>query len=270
VFSPVAVDVIVDLQGAFVPGEGGQRYAPLDAPSRLVDTRGGEVPTRVVVSIPGAVPHTPNIDDAVGPGNPGASIPDVTAVTVNLTAVAVSGEGGYLSAYPCDGATPGVSNVNFGPGETVAGSAYVPVDANATICVAVTGAAHVLVDLTGTFGATGTLLFTPATPTRVLDTRNGAGGWIGRLRVGQRISTAVVPAGAVAVTGTLTAVNVTAAGFLSAAATLPDTPTTSNLNVGASATIANSVTTGVRADGSLDVYSSTAADVLVDVTGWWS
>ena len=35
-----------------------------------------------------------------------------------------------------------------------------------------------IVDLLGTWGATG-LWYQPATPTRLLDTRSGAGGWLG-------------------------------------------------------------------------------------------
>lgn len=247
VFSPVAVNVIVDLQGAFVPGDGGQRYAALSEPQRLLDTRGGAAPALVQVRVPD---HS-------------------TAVTVNLTATSPTGTG-YLTAYPCGGAAPGVSNVNFTAGETVAGSAYVPVSAEGTICIAAVGGPQILVDLTGTFGIGGTLAFTPAVPTRVLDTRSGVGGWVGRLKGGQRITLPVVPAGASAVTGTVTAVGASADGFVSAAATLTASPSTSNLNVARGGTIANSVTTGVRPDGSLQVFSSTIADVLVDVTGWWS
>ena len=39
------------------------------------------------------------------------------------------------SAYPCGGAVPDVSNVNWGPGEIVAGAAFVPVAADGTFCV---------------------------------------------------------------------------------------------------------------------------------------
>ena len=168
------------------------------------------------------------------------------------------------------GAVPEVSNVNFGPGETVAGSAYVPVSAAGTFCVSSVGSPHVLVDLTGVFGPSGTLAFTPATPTRVLDTRSGAGGWIGRLGTGQHIRTAMTPAGASAVTGTVTAVDALADAFVSVAATLPPEPGTSNLNVARRATIANSVTTSVDAAGSLDAYASAPTHLLFDVTGWWA
>lgn len=258
VYSPVETGVIVDLQGAFVPagdgesgGEAGLRYSALTEPSRLVDTRSGAREQMITVQVP-----------------PGAGGGDAAAVTVNLTA-AEPEQTGYLTAYPCGAAVPVVSNVNFGPGETVAGSAYVPLSEAGTFCVASVGAPHVLVDLTGVFSPTGTLAFTPSAPVRVLDTRSGAGGWIGRLSRDQQIATPVVPSGASAVTGTVTAVDASG-GFVSVAAALPPTPTTSNLNVAAGATIANSVTTSVEADGSLAAYASAPLHLLFDVTGWWA
>ena len=247
VYSPVAVNVLVDLQGAFVPGTSKLRYSALTEPQRVADTRNGARPTTVEVAAP-----------------PGAD-----AVTVNLTAASPTGTG-YLTAYPCGGAAvPDVSNVNFTAGETVAGSAYVPVGADGKICVSAVGGPHVLVDLTGTFSASGTHVHPGRAHARARHAQ-----WLGRVdrptRRGQEIAAPVVPAGATAVTGTVTAVDASAAGFVSTAADLDGTPSTSNLNVGAGGTIANSVTTGVRSDGALEIFSSTIADVLVDVTGWWS
>jgi hypothetical protein len=80
----------------------------------------------------------------------------------------------------------------------------------------------------------------------------------------------VVPAGAAAVTGTVTAVDAAADAFASTAASLPDVPGTSNLNVTRGGTIANSVTTAVAADSTLEAYASAPAHLLFDVTGWWS
>jgi hypothetical protein len=252
VYSPVRTNVIIDLQGAFVPADGGGgatglRYQALGEPSRLVDTRSGERMQLITISAP-----------------PGAA-----AVTVNLTATSPL-QTGYLSAYPCGDSVPAVSNVNFTPGETIAGSAYVPVGPSGTFCVASVGQPHVLVDLTGVFGPSGTLAFTPSVPTRVLDTRSGTGGWIGRLGSAQHVRTAVVPPGASAVTGTITAVDAASDAFVSLAATLPSTPGTSNANVARGGTIANSVTTSVAVDSSLEAYASAPAHLLFDVTGWWS
>lgn len=253
VYSPVAANLIVDLQGAFLPAPDGAplpglRYTPLAEPARLADTRGGARPQMVEVAVPAGA----------------------AAVTINLTAAEPQATG-YLTASPCGGGAPTVSNVNFGPGETAAGSAYVPVGPAGTICVFTVGSPHVLVDLTGTFAADGALRFIPAAPTRVLDTRSGSGGWIGRLGAGQSVDAVTTPPGATAVTGTLTAIEPVAATFVSALASKPTgTPSTSNLNAAKATVIANSVTTSVAADGHLWLYSAEPTHLLVDVTGWWT
>jgi hypothetical protein len=161
-----------------------------------------------------------------------------------------------------------VSNVNFGPLEPVAGAAFVPVSPGGTICVASSTAVDVIVDVTGTFSATGSLAFVPAEPGRVLDTRNGAGGWSPILGGDQTIDARVVPAGAVAVTGTLTLVEPLRESFLTAWGCGPE-PSTSNVNAGRSLVLANALTTGVSADGRLCVRGPAVTHVLFDTTGWW-
>src|SRR5690606_12835329 len=111
VYTESAGDVIVDLQGAFVP-DGGDRLTTVDA-ARLVDTRTtGRSP---LLEIP--VPD-----------------PTVAAVAVNLTAVKADGVG-FLTADGCGEQIPAVSNLNYLASEPVAGAAIVPVSDAGTICV---------------------------------------------------------------------------------------------------------------------------------------
>ncbi len=243
VFTSAASDVIVDVQGAFVPDA--QRLTT-QAPERLADTRAtGRVGTLVVSAPAGA-----------------------DAVAVNLTATG-SASSGYLSAYPCGGATPEVSNVNFGPGETIAGSAFVPVGDDGTVCVFASTPVDVIVDLTGTFSPAGALAFTPAVPTRVYDTRNAIGGWAPIQGVGQTVDVRAAPDSAVAVTGTLTMVGPPWPGFVTAYG-CGALPPTSNVNAASSVTLANSVTVGLAAGGRLCLQTSTMSHVLFDTSGWWA
>ena len=124
-----------------------------------------------------------------------------TAVAVTLTVVN-GATAGFVSAYPCGGTVPVVANVNWGPGEIVAGAAFVPVAADGTFCVFANSPVDVVVDLTGTFGPTQTLRFVPSSPTRMVDTR-APGQWKGPIGRGQTIDVAAAPSDAVAVTGTL-------------------------------------------------------------------
>jgi hypothetical protein len=190
------------------------------------------------------------------------------AVALNLTALG-AGATGYLSAYPCGGAVPEVSNVNFGAGETIAGAAYVPVGADGAVCVYSNVAVDVIVDLTGTFEDAGALAFTPAVPTRVYDTRNAIGGWSPIHGLAQTTDMRVAPDAAVAVTGTLTLVSPVTAGYLTAfgCATMPPT---SNLNAAPREVLANALTVGLGPSGRMCIFSSSTAHVLFDTSGWWA
>lgn len=245
VFTRAAGHVIVDLQGAFVPGPGGVGFAPLATPERLLDTRTtGRAPVLQVTAPAGA-----------------------SAVAVNLTATGAAAPG-WLKAYPCDTEPPEVSNVNYFPGETVASLAFVPVSPAGTFCVQSLVGVDVIVDITGTFGPDAPLRFVPATPTRVLDTRTGLGGWAPIHGSGQTIDTRVVPEGARAVTGTLTFVAPMRPGWLKAYG-CGTQPETSNVNALPGTVMANAATLGVSDTGRLCITALAATNTLFDVTGWW-
>lgn len=244
VLSSAAADVIVDLQGAFVPV--GARLSPV-TPTRLLDTR--ETGRAQVLEL--------------------AAPAGATAVALNLT-VTGAAVPGFLTAYPCGGALPSVSNVNFGPGETVAGAGFVRVGDGGTVCVFTnTPDVDVVVDLTGTFAADGALRFTPAVPTRVYDTRDGTGGWTPVQGGGQTVDVRVAPPEAAAVTGTLTLVTPSNNGFLTAFGCGP-VPLASNVNAPRGGVLANSVTVGTAPSGRLCISAMTATHVVFDTTGWWT
>ncbi|MEZ5252186.1 MAG: hypothetical protein R2713_24140 [Ilumatobacteraceae bacterium] len=195
--------------------------------------------------------------------------PDATGVVLNLTATG-SRRAGFVTAFPCGGAVPTVSNLNFGSGETVAGAAYVPLGEGGDVCLFSNVSADVdlVADLTGVFAPSGRLAFQPAEPTRVLDTRDGTGGWTPVVGAGQVIDVRVAPSTAAAVTGTLTMVAPARDGFL----TVDECgapPPTSNVNAPRAGVLANAVTTGLAADGRLCVRASSATQVVFDTTGWW-
>ena len=240
--------VIVDLQGYFSPtGELG--FESLVTPTRLLDTR-----------------HSgrPGPDGVVAVPMPAGA--EAVAVTLTVTG---ADRGGFLSAYPCGGAPPDVSNVNFGSDEPVAGAAFVPVGDDGAICILTALAdVDVIVDLTGTFTSDGGLGLVVAPATRLLDTRSGVGGWGPRHARNARVEITAAPPEARAVTGTLTLVAPRGEGFLSAEA-CDVTSETSSVNALDAQTMANSVTVGVS-DGRLCISSSATGHTIFDVTGWWT
>ncbi|HET9520571.1 MAG TPA: hypothetical protein VFO73_05980, partial [Candidatus Limnocylindrales bacterium] len=140
--------------------------------------------------------------------------------------------------------------------------------------------AHVVLDVTGYFLADATgATFETVTPARSLDTRDGTGGVpIAPLARATPLEWQVagengIPADAAAVTGNLTMVNQTAAGFLSLGPDLPATPSTSTLNVPKGDVRANGVTVKLDGDGRLTVvYTAVAGattNIAFDVTGYY-
>jgi hypothetical protein len=245
VASYASADVIVDLQGAFVtPRPGSQRLTPLTTPARLLDTRTTGRATTHRVPVP-----------------PGAG-----AVAVTLTATRALSSG-FLTAHPCGGAVPNVSNVNYGAGEDVAGAAFVPVG-NGAICVTTSSSVDVIVDLTGTFADDAGLAFVPATPGRTIDTRSATGGWGHVHGAGQVLDARVAPAGAAAVTGTITIVTPARTSFLTAWGCGP-APTTSSVNASSGLALASALTVAVDPGGRLCVRAQHAGHTLFDTTGWW-
>ena len=241
--SYAVTDVIVDVAGAYVPGDAGSRFVPT-APTRLVDTRAGGRPGAagvVVVTVPA-----------------GSS-----AATVNLTATGPAAPG-FLTAYRCDQPRPVASNVNFGPGQTVANLAVVAVGAAGRLCVFTSSATDVVVDLLGAYGPSG-LRYQPAAPLRLLDTRDGTGGWSGRPAAFQPLDVPAVP-GAIALALTVATVAPDGDGFTTVYPCATAPPLASNLNTEAwSTATANAVVVASPAC----IVAQRRAHEVVDLSGWW-
>ena len=196
------------------------------------------------------------------------------AASVTLT-VTGNSAGGTVTVYGCDPAVPDVANLSFEPNETIAGAAFVPVSTSGTICVHVATAdaalADVIVDITGTFlhSPTG-LYFVPVFGSRLLDTRNAIGGWVGRHGAGQSLDVVAAPPGARGVTGTITVVHPTFTNYLTAYPCGEGLPPTSSVNARAGLVMANSITVGINpSDQTLCIYSFENTNTLFDVVGWW-
>ena len=109
-----------------------------------------------------------------------------------------------------------------------------------------------------------------------MDTRAGLGTTAAPLstaetRALQVAGQAGVPADAVAVAVNVTVTEPTAASYVTVWPAGAAMPTASNLNVVAGQTVANMVTVGLGTGGQIDLFNLAGdAQVLVDVTGWYS
>jgi hypothetical protein len=142
------------------------------------------------------------------------------------------------------------------------------------------GDLHPLVDrgaLAGavTFQSAANSPFVSVVPRRLMDTRDGTGGFRGRIGADNTIKLRVVgPGTGNAEVATAVALNVTAldsndAGFITVWPCDKPEPATSNLNFAAKQTVPNAVVTRISGDGFICMKASAAVGVLVDSSGWF-
>jgi hypothetical protein len=266
-FVPIACD------GRFVPPANGvgqavaAKFQPVP-PTRLLDTRTG-------LGTNAAAPLAAGCSMALTvTGFAGVPANGVTAVAVNITATAAEAAG-YLTVYPCGSVPGGTSTVNYGPGDNVANLAQVRVGASGQICIYAFAGVHVVVDISGWYGAGATSGYRPLTPTRVLDTRDGTGTGGARQAVdagravGFSVAVAGVPPDATGVILNLTSTESESDGYLTAFPCGGAVPPSSTLNYEAGRNVANEVVVGLGTNGQVCVSSFATSHVVADVLGWF-
>ena len=185
-----------------------------------------------------------------------------SGVLVRLTASAAAGNG-YLVTHPCGSPAPLVSTLSFGQGVAAVGTSIVRV-ANGAVCVTASTRVQVKVELLAAQTTSGGVGLQPITANRVLDTR-----LTGRLAAGTQVTLANsalgVPAGAQALSMTVTFVDPAAAGTLSLGF-CGQGPWKAPI----AADGVSSFAMAMRVNSSgWCLSSSVATDMIVDVTGAW-
>jgi hypothetical protein len=231
-------------------------------------------------------------------GGTNVAVPNgATAITGNLTMVGATA-GGIVALGPTESAGGDVTTVTFAAGDIRATGVTMGLGPSGTLAAVFRSASagasvNLILDVTGYFTPDSTgATYHPVTPGRVLDTRPtssaitniGLGGKFvsGVVRdfsvAGVRAlgwTSALVPAGATAVTGNLTVTNATSLGYVALGPTMTSTPSTSTLNVTAGINRANGVTITLSPAGTLAAvwvgyYAGSSVDVIFDVTGYFT
>jgi len=119
--------------------------------------------------------------------------------------------------------------------------------------------------------------YTPLTPARILDTRNGTGGLPGAIGPGATVDVQVTGRGGVPTTGvSAVAMNVTVtqptgAGYLTMFPSGTTRPLAANLNFTPGKTVPNLVVVKLGAGGKVSMFNSSGSThVIYDVAGWYS
>ena len=265
-------DFVLDVTGYFLEDNTGATYFAVD-PVRLVDSRVGNGLTTAIPS------HTVKKFDIAGRGGVPAN---ATAVTGNLSIVNQTAAG-YATLGPAVTDNPPTSTINFPAGDVRGNGVTVALAGDGSLSVVYIAPAgkktDVILDITGYYvqNLTGSKFY-PLAPGRVLDSRNGT-GLSGKFNANSARTLAIeghvgVPAAAVGVTGNLTVVNQTKAGYVAMTKTATSSPTTATLNFPVGDVRGNGVTGPLSNAGSVGlVYKAPTGaktDLILDITGYFA
>jgi len=265
-----ASHLVADVTGYFATGAATAFRSV--TPTRLLDTRDGTGGPK------GAVGAAASIDLVVG----GSALvpPAATAVVLNVTVTGPTGPG-YVTVWPSGQPMPATSSVNFGAGQTVPNLVVVGVGTAAGAAGKVSifnsgGSSHVIVDVFGYFvpGVGPSLRL--AGPRRLLDSRDGFGGFQGPLIAQRSFDLVIAGVSGVPYTASAAVVNVTvtqptAPGFLTVWGAGTPQPGVSNLNFAPGQTVPNLVCAPIGPGGAISVFNSSGTShVLVDLFGYFA
>ena len=265
--SSVSADLVIDVGGYYSPSATG-RYMPV-SPVRLMDSREGlGTPARLAAF---QVVELPVVGIAGVPTN-------ASAVALNVTGILPAVDA-YITAFPC-GSVPPTSSLNPAAGRVTPNLVMAQVSPAGTVCFFTNTDIDLVVDVVGYVSLGAQNRFSPSTPFRFTDTRDGtrpeinAGRGGARLAPGQTLVVQIagmrgVPTSARAISANLTVVGAAGRGFATA---FPcgEVPTASNVNYELANAVANAAELPLSEGGAICIYSSTAAHVIIDVNGWWS
>ena len=267
-------DLVADVEGYYLSGTPTEPGALQSlAPTRVLDTRTG-----TGAPVGKVRPYATVRLQVAGAG--GVPTSGVSAVVLNVTATAPALPG-HVTVHADGTAVPATSNLNFEPGQTVAGLVVAPVGGNGRVALVnrSAGTLDLVADVAG-YVLSGTPAqpgaYRSLAPLRLLDTRSGVGapaaavapGATARLQVGGR---AGVPTnGASAVVLTVTVTRPTASGHVTAHADGTTRPTASNVNFVRGQTVANLVVVPVGPNGRVALHngSTGSAHLIADVAGY--
>ena len=266
--------LILDVTGFFVRDTAGASYHAFD-PARVLDTRVG---TGLSGKFSDSSPRTFMVWGSGG-------VPSgAVAVTGNLTVVGQS-KAGYLSLGPSVSSSPSFSTINFPKGDTRGNAVTVKLDGSGNLSAVYKGSpgatTELVFDVTGYFtqDLTGTR-YVALEPVRLLDTRTGnglSGKFVsGTVRDWNIAGLSGVPADAAAVTGNLTVVGQSKAGYVSLGPTVSSSPSFSTINFPTGDVRGNSVSVALSdtaPTGHLAaVYKAATGattNLILDVTGYY-
>lgn len=282
IFVTSTTHVVVDVTGYYAaPQSGGLYFHPLPSPVRLLETRSGE---------PGCfTPGTPLTGNTEflqqGTGTcSGVTIPSTAKALVgNATTVNPTGAG-YLTLFPANVIRPLISSGNYNAGEILNSQVVVGLSPTGQFKIFTLATTHLVLDVTGYFSedamdANGLgLLFTPITPSRLLDTRPSfTGCFTPATPIAATVETPQMARGvctianmAQAIVGNATVVQPALGGFLTFWPSTVTRPTVATSNYLSGQIFNRHFTVGLGTDGAFKIYALSTTELVIDVSGYYA
>ncbi len=266
VFASNDTDVVLDIDGYFVPAGGNSALAfyPM-TPCRIADTRNATGSLGGPSMSAGQDRTFPVLSSSCGvPSN-------AQAYSLNFTAVPTATLG-YLTTWPTGQAQPLVSTLNAQTGTVTANAAIVPAGQGGSIDVFVTNQTDVVIDINGYFAPPGTggLSLYNLQPCRVLDTRNqGSQPFSGTLHVNVAASTCGVSTAGQAYVFNATVVPPGPLEFLTLWPDGQAQPLVSTLNA-QDGFVTSNMAIVPTTNGSIDAFPSNPTHLVVDIFGFFA
>jgi hypothetical protein len=267
---------IFDVTGYFLPGLGHATYATT-TPVRVMDTRTGTNHVGPLGVFHANVPQTLTIAGTLG-------IPlDAIAVTANIAVVGQT-QAGYVSVTPDPDAAPPTATMNFPLGDIRANGLTARLNGAGQLSIvykAGSATTHLILDITGYYRQVDAgLLFYPLNPGRIVDTRPGVVlsqlSGLFTANIPRTLSANGhwgVPNLAGAITGNLSIVAQTQAGYVAITPDPNPNPTTATMNFPLGDVRGNGVTAPLNASTDLSfVYKAgtgAKTHLILDVTGYF-
>ncbi len=264
-------DLVLDINGYFVPpGAATLQFYPLP-PCRVLDTRGAAGTFGGPALTGGVARSFPIRSSACGvPATAQAYSFNVTVVPHGLL--------GFLTVWPTGQPQPNASTLNSLDGTILANAAIVPAGTGGAVSFYPMNTTDLVVDINGYFAAPGAggHNFYTVNPCRVLDTRNANGPLGGPIIAGNTTRTFPLPTSPCGLPSTAAAysLNVTVQpsgplGYLTVWPTGQTQPGVSTLNAGKGLVVANAAIVPTGTNGSINVYALDTTQVIIDANGYF-
>ena len=245
-----------------------------NVPARIMDTRAGSTTVDHLFEALGqrAAGSVTQLDVTGRAGVPvGAK-----SASLNITVTGAQGAG-FLTAYPCENATPNASNLNYVQGDTVANVVIATLGVSGKVCIYTDAALDLIVDVNGYTPSSAP--YHPLDPGRLLDTRPGSttvdhqSEGIGLRTAGSTTNVVFagrygIPADALAVAINVTVTGPTTGGYVTVFPCGTQPPNSSTLNFNGGQTIANAAIAKIGTNGEVCIFTSSSTHVLIDASGY--